>query len=81
MGRNVLVHCSMGMQRSPAVVAAYLIKYNKLNVEEAMDYVKRKRPEAFFYKSTFERALLQWEIEAGSISESYNRITHRRSAI
>ncbi len=62
-GKNVLVHCSMGIQRSPAVIAAYLMKYNNMTKAQAMDFVKTKRPEAFFCGSNFEGALTLWEFE------------------
>lgn len=47
-GFKVLVHCSQGIQRSCAVVACYLIKYKKLNVNEAIEFIKKRRPIAFF---------------------------------
>jgi len=46
--RSVLVHCVMGIQRSCAVVACYLIKYYKMTPVEAIAYIKSKRPIAFF---------------------------------
>jgi protein-tyrosine phosphatase len=45
---KVLVHCFAGSQRSCAVVACYLIKYYKMNVEQAIQYIKNKRPIAFY---------------------------------
>ena len=51
----VLVHCHAGMQRSAAVVAMYLIA-NDMKSDDAIRYIKSKRPIAFhnsvnFYKS------------------------------
>ena len=40
---KVLVHCFAGSQRSCAVVACYLIKYYKMNVIQAIQYIKNKR--------------------------------------
>ena len=43
-GSNVLIHCSAGVNRSPTVVIAYLIKYRGQSVETALEFVKSKRP-------------------------------------
>ena len=45
---TVLVHCSRGQQRSCAVVSCYLIRYHKMTAVEAIDFIKSKRPIAFF---------------------------------
>ena len=42
-GCNILVHCKFGISRSPSFIIAYLIKYNKLSVDEALKLVNRKR--------------------------------------
>ena len=47
-GQKVLVHCSQGIQRSCAVVACYLIKYKMLNINDSIEYIKIRRPIAFF---------------------------------
>ena len=51
--RSVLVHCSMGIQRSCALVACYLVKYNGWTPTEAINYIKSKRPIAFFGNINF----------------------------
>lgn len=43
MGGKCLVHCKLGISRSAAFVIAYLIKYTKLGVDEAFNYIKNKR--------------------------------------
>jgi protein-tyrosine phosphatase len=43
MGGKCLVHCKLGISRSAAFVTAYLIKYTKLGVDEAFNYIKNKR--------------------------------------
>jgi protein tyrosine/serine phosphatase len=43
----VLVHCAAGMQRSAAIVAMYIIATSKYKIENAIEYVKSKRPIAF----------------------------------
>ena len=45
----VLVHCKMGIQRSCAVVACYLIKYHRLTPYQSVFFIKKKRPIAFHY--------------------------------
>lgn len=39
--KRVLVHCQAGVQRSPTVVASYLIAYHGLTPDEAIAFVKR----------------------------------------
>jgi protein phosphatase slingshot len=42
-GAVLLVHCKFGISRSASFIIAYLIKYNKLTLEEALKFVKEKR--------------------------------------
>lgn len=58
--RQVLVHCHAGMQRSCAIVACYLMKYYKMNVQEAMAYIKKHRPIAFYHGATFMNAMTKF---------------------
>jgi len=51
--KNVLVHCKMGQQRSAIVIVCYLMRYFYLSSEEAIKYVKVKRPIAFFGQVNF----------------------------
>ena len=44
-GGTMLVHCKYGVSRSPSFVAAYLIKYYGFNVESALNYIRKKRPQ------------------------------------
>jgi hypothetical protein len=37
---NVLVHCLKGVSRSVSFVIGYLMKYNEMTLQEALDYVK-----------------------------------------
>lgn len=55
-GNRVLVHCAAGMQRSAAVVAMFCVSQFRCSTDEAVAFVKRRRPVAFlgnvnFYKS------------------------------
>jgi protein-tyrosine phosphatase len=58
--KPVLVHCFVGMQRSCALVACYLIKYHTMTPDEAIDYIKCKRPIAFFGRVNFMETILSF---------------------
>lgn len=57
--KNIYVHCRNGHGRSPTLVAAYLIRYKNLSVEEAVELIEKKRPEAHIEK-TQEEALREF---------------------
>lgn len=40
----VLVHCSMGMSRSPTLVIAFLIQHVNMTLDQAFSHVKQRRP-------------------------------------
>lgn len=42
--KEVLVNCSTGSSTSAAIVIAYLMYKNKLSVQEAISFVRQKRP-------------------------------------
>ncbi|HOM18403.1 MAG TPA: dual specificity protein phosphatase family protein [Thermoguttaceae bacterium] len=43
-GHTVFVHCSAGVNRSPSVVVAYLHWTQHMPLEEALEYVRQRRP-------------------------------------
>lgn len=43
-GVFVAVHCFAGISRSPAAVAAYLIKYKGFTKVDAIEYISKYRP-------------------------------------
>jgi len=43
----ILVHCAAGMQRSAAVVAMFLIATKGMKTDEAIKYIRERRPIAF----------------------------------
>jgi len=49
--RKVLIHCKAGMNRSPAFVIAYLIKYNDMSLEQAKNHIQKIRK--IHYKQNF----------------------------
>lgn len=53
----VLVHCQAGKQRSATVIACYLIRYGKVDVATAIQYIRSKRPKCFRPSNNFELAL------------------------
>ncbi len=42
--RNILVHCAVGVSRSPSIVSAYLMKIKGMNPLEALNFLRKKRP-------------------------------------
>ena len=49
-GEPVYTHCTAGWQRSPAIVACYLV-YTGMQAEKSLALIKQKRPVARFYAS------------------------------
>ena len=51
--KKILIHCRAGMQRSAAVLAAYLIKYNNMSLDTSINTIREYRPSAFLFGSNF----------------------------
>ena len=60
-GRSILVHCHAGMQRSPAVVAMFLMVMYRMSLDQAMAFIKQRRPIVFFPSANFESAMRGFE--------------------
>lgn len=60
-GQPVLVHCAMGMQRSAAVVAMFLIAFKKISSDDAIAFIRAKRPIAFMPMVNFSRSIKGFE--------------------
>lgn len=60
-GTTILVHCHAGMQRSAAVVAMFLMFYQRCTHREAMTRIKKRRPIVFEPSANFYRAILSFE--------------------
>ena len=56
-GNRVLVHCAAGMQRSAAVVAMFCVSQFRCSADEAIAFVKRRRPVAFLGNANFYRSI------------------------
>lgn len=56
-GQPILVHCAAGMQRSAASVAMFLITLKNMKPQEAIDYIRSRRPIAFRPAVNFKEAI------------------------
>lgn len=69
-GGKVLVHCEAGISRSPTICMAYLMKTQRLRLEEAFDAVRQRRA-VVSPNFSFMGQLLQFETEVlASASDS-----------
>lgn len=57
---NILIHSEKGYQRAPTLIAAYFIRYGKVNANMAIKYIQNKLPSAFRPQATFDFALGQF---------------------
>ncbi|CAK94260.1 unnamed protein product (macronuclear) [Paramecium tetraurelia] len=57
---NVLIHCMAGISRSATLVAAYLMKKNKMSAQDALKLLERKRWQVY-PNDGFLRQLQQYE--------------------
>ena len=62
-GKPILVHCMAGMQRSAASVAFLLIALKRMHAQEAMDYIRERRPIAFTPSANFGPAIHYFDRE------------------
>lgn len=56
-GRNILVHCMAGMQRSAASVAMMMIAHLQLRATQVMNMIRTIRPIAFYPQANFGRSI------------------------
>lgn len=63
-GRNVLVHCHQGIQRSSTVVSAYLMQHRGMTFPQVKRFVPHRRRVAFYADQglylTFEKPLSEY---------------------
>tara|TARA_B100001093_G_scaffold511218_1_gene578630 strand:+ start:1681 stop:2121 length:441 start_codon:yes stop_codon:yes gene_type:complete len=60
-GKNILVHCHAGMQRSATVVCAFLMRYLNISYEDSSIFLKSKRNIVFKPQTNFHAALTLFE--------------------
>lgn len=58
--KKVVVHCLAGQQRSPTVIAAYLIAKRGYTLPDAITYIRSKKKDAFFWSVNFRDSLEQY---------------------
>jgi protein-tyrosine phosphatase len=61
-GGKVLVHCKMGVSRSPAFCVVLLMKEKKIRYDEALSIIQGKRPSVNINEG-FEKQLRSFEEE------------------
>jgi protein-tyrosine phosphatase len=66
-GNSVVVHCAAGQQRSAATVGAYLIWKFGYSVDEAIQYLRRVKSDAFLNGANFRPALDQWSLQTSQV--------------
>lgn len=43
--KGILVHCNLGMSRSPTIVASFLMSKHKWTSQKALEFIKQKKPD------------------------------------
>ena len=41
--KKIYIHCKEGISRAPCFLVAYLIKYESMNIRDAIQLIRRKR--------------------------------------
>lgn len=57
-GHKILIHCAAGMQRSAALTAMLIIAIKNASIEQAMTYIRSRRPIAFGNNANFWNAIV-----------------------
>jgi hypothetical protein len=70
-GATILVHCYAGMQRSAAAVAIFLMLWLQMKPYTAMDFIKSKRPIAFYPSANFGPAIYAFNTRLEKIIRPY----------
>jgi len=77
LGKNVLVHCNMGSQRAPTIVAIYMMVKFGLDYQSVITFLQAKRPIAFFGKVNYLESLVfvQKQVELMKLLEKTGPIS------
>lgn len=67
-GRTVLVHCAKGRGRSAVLLAAYLVGYRGMTFDEAVAFMKARRP-LVKQETRHRRAVERWLAERAQSAE------------
>ena len=60
--KKIFIYCYAGKQRSPSIIAAYLIKYYNFSLNEAINFIKLKNNYSFIPKPNFYNSLNKFYI-------------------
>lgn len=63
---KILIHCQQGVSRSCTVLAAYLLRYHNYSIDQIIDFIKAKRPQAFFIEIRFKNVLEEFKFKFNS---------------
>ena len=84
---KVFVHCAAGMSRSPTIVIAYLMWKKKLSLNDAIKFVKNKRPEISpnlnFMRQlqTFQELLIKKDYNIDNINFNKIKINNKNECV
>ena len=84
---KVFVHCAAGMSRSPTIVIAYLMWKKKLSLNDAIKFVKNKRPEISpnlnFMRQlqTFQELLIKKDYNIDNINFNKIKINNKNGCV
>jgi rhodanese-related sulfurtransferase len=70
-GKTILVHCYAGMQRSAAALAIFLMLWLQMKPYPAMEFIKSKRPIAFYPSANFAPAIYAFHTRLEKIIRPY----------
>ena len=84
---KVFVHCAAGMSRSPTIVIAYLMWKKKLSLNDAIKFVKNKRPDISpnlnFMRQlqTFQELLIKKDYNIDNINFNKIKINNKNDCV